>query len=367
MNSAPRLEALRRRLREEDVAAAIIIRSANVTYITGMDHIDDEEDPHIAVVTAESAILYTDSRYVEVAGAQSDDSEWQVEEPAYPSVPAIAGRLQATLTAAERVAVENTIPYRSYAKWADALTGRELLASDDWVERIRVVKDADEISRIAKAQSIADEAWAYLLGWIAQGKTERECALELDFAMRRLGAEAVGFATIVASGPNGSKPHAVPGDRKLQRGDLVTFDFGAKVGGYHSDMTRTIGIGEVSDSHRVIYETVLAANRAGLAAVRAGAAGTAVDKAARDIIEAAGMGQYFGHGTGHGVGLSIHEHPGVSPRSDWTLEAGSVVTVEPGIYVPGETGARIEDLVVVTEDGANVLSASPRDLVLIDR
>lgn len=367
MNSAPRLEALRRRLDEENLAAAIVTRSANVTYLTGMDHIEDEEDPHVVVVTANSATLYTDSRYEEVASAQAEHTEWQVLQPAYPYVPHVCERLRSSLPSSAKVGVESSMSYRTFTEWSASLAPLEVAATSEWVERIRVIKDEDEIARIARAQSIADEAWAYLLGWLAAGKTEREAAIELDFAMRRLGADTVGFPTIVAGGPNGSKPHAVPGDRAMVRGDLVTFDFGAKVGGYHSDMTRTVAIGEVSDANRAIYDTVLAANRAAVEAVTAGVAGSAVDKAARDIIDDAGMGGYFGHGTGHGVGLAIHEFPYASPRSDWTLESGMVVTVEPGIYVPGEAGVRIEDLVVVTGGGPRVLSTSPRDLHVVDR
>lgn len=368
MNSDARLAAIRERLEREKAAALIVTRSTNVTYVTGMDGIDDEEDPHVVVITRGEAILYTDSRYDEVARGQAIGTPWQVRRPEYPYVASVSADIAQLVAGVDgAVLIEDSVPHRSYLEWEAKLSPLTVAASDGWVERVRVVKDAGEIERIARAQSIADEAWAYLLGWMQAGRTEREAAMELDFAMRRLGADTVGFPTIVASGPNGSRPHAVPGDRAFQRGDLVTFDFGAKVGGYHSDMTRTIAVGELSDAHAQMYETVRVANQAGINAVRAGVAGAAVDRAARDVIEGAGMGEHFGHGTGHGVGLAIHEFPYVSPRSEWTLEAGMVVTVEPGIYVPEDAGVRIEDLVVVTAEGSRVLSVAPRDLHVVDR
>lgn len=362
-----RLELLRACMGVDQVAAAIITRSANVSYITGFDGLDDHEDPHVAVVTTSSATLFTDSRYDEVAAAQAADTGWRVERPAYPYIDSVADRVRQQIGSHAAVAVEDTVAHRVFAAWSKALHPLTVRPTDGWIERIRATKDAVEIDRITRAQAIADEAWSHMLGWLSVGQTEREAAMELEFALRRLGADSVAFPSIVASGPNGSRPHAIPGERAFERGDLVTFDFGAKVDGYHSDMTRTVAIGEVSDARRHIYDTVLAANRAGVRAVRAGATGAEVDAAARDVISAAHMGEYFGHGTGHGVGLAVHEHPSIAPRSEWVLEAGMVITVEPGIYVPGEAGVRIEDLVVVTDDGAQVLSASPRELYVVDR
>lgn len=361
MSVRDRLQRLRGRLRGEGVDALIVSRAVNVAYLTGSTAVLDHEDPHVVVVTASSATLYTDTRYAEVAERDTAGSEWAVQLAAWPAIPAIAGALADRGVA--KVAVEDTVQQRAYAQWQAALSGVEIVPADAWVERIRMVKDAAEIERIAAAQAVADEAFTVILQYIEPGRTERQVALELEMTLRRLGADALAFPSIVASGPNGSLPHAVPGDRVLARGDLVTLDFGALLDGYHSDMTRTVAIGEVAPELRTIYETVLAANRAGVAAVAAGVSGVDADRAARAVIEDAGFGHQFGHGTGHGVGLEIHEGPNLSPRAEGTLEPGMVVTVEPGIYVPGVGGVRIEDLLVVTEGGARVLSVSPRELI----
>ncbi|MDR3685741.1 MAG: M24 family metallopeptidase, partial [Coriobacteriia bacterium] len=218
--------------------------------------------------------------------------------------------------------------------------------------------------RIDAAQQITDAAFDHLLaGVLRPGVSERDVALELEFFMRRAGSQGVAFDPIVASGPNAAKPHANPSERLLTEGDFVVLDFGARVGGYCADMTRTVVIGSSSDRHREIYDAVLTANAAGTAAVCPERTGSEIDRAAREVIAQRGFGEYFGHGLGHGVGLEIHELPGLGPRSELRVPLGSVVTVEPGIYVPGFGGVRIEDLVVVDESGARVLTRSTKDLL----
>jgi Xaa-Pro aminopeptidase len=241
--------------------------------------------------------------------------------------------------------------------------GGEVVPASGWVEGARCVKDAEEIELIAQAQALADAAFADILGSIRAGRTEREVALELEYAMRRAGSDGVAFPLIVASGPNSALPHAGVTDRVIERGDFVKLDFGARVGGYRSDMTRTVVVGAASPRHRQIYEGVRLANEAGIDAVAAGRTGIEVDAEARAVLDRLGIEGAFRHGLGHGVGLDVHEGPSLSPKGERALESGMVVTVEPGVYVPGFGGVRIEDLVVVEAGGCRVLSTAPKELI----
>lgn len=227
-----------------------------------------------------------------------------------------------------------------------------------------MVKEPAEIERIRAACHIADDALASLLPRLGSGISERAFALELEVAMRERGADGNSFDPIVASGPNGAKPHARPGDRVVERGELVVIDFGCVVDGYCSDMTRTVSVGEPSPEARRMWEVVHDAQAAGRDAVAAGVEAAAVDRVCRDIITAAGWGEAFAHGTGHGVGIEIHEDPRVSQASSATLLAGHIVTVEPGVYLPGIGGVRLEDTVAVTEGGCDPLTAFPKHLVV---
>ncbi|MFN8112353.1 MAG: aminopeptidase P family protein [Solirubrobacterales bacterium] len=236
----------------------------------------------------------------------------------------------------------------------------ELVATEDLLTDLRRVKDEAEIEAIAAAAALTDEVYAWIEEQGLSGRTEREVALAAEQQMRELGAEGPSFPAIVASGPNGALPHAVPGDRVIERGEYVTIDMGAIVDGYCSDCTRTLVEGDPDPAQKQVYDLVLASQLAALEAVRAGANGRAVDAISREPIAEAGYGERYGHGLGHGVGIDVHEPPRLSKRSDDTLLAGDVVTVEPGIYIPGEFGVRIEDLVVVTEDGYRNLSSRPK-------
>jgi Xaa-Pro aminopeptidase len=242
----------------------------------------------------------------------------------------------------------------------------ELVAVKGLVENMRVVKDEHEIELIAAATKIADAALESLLQHGLEGRTERELALTLEHDMRLRGAESPSFDSIVAAGPHGALPHATPRDVKVERGQLVVLDWGAKAGGYCSDCTRTVAVGEPGPEAREAYELVLGAQQVGLDEVRAGGNGKEIDKAVRDIIYGAGHEGHYGHGLGHGVGLEIHEAPTLSFRSDDTLLAGMVVTVEPGVYLPGKFGIRIEDLVVVGEGGIGILTQIPKALRIVD-
>jgi Xaa-Pro aminopeptidase len=262
----------------------------------------------------------------------------------------------------QSLAVESSLPFDMVQRVRDLLP-IETTPVADWVEVLRCTKDQAEIGRVSAAQDLTDDAFDHILEFMSEGMTETQIALELEFYMRSNGSEGVAFPPIVASGPNSALPHAHPGTRRVARGDFLKMDFGARVGGYCADMTRTIVIGAADDRQREIYATVLAANLAGIAAVRPGLPGRDIDAAARSVIAAAGFAENFGHGLGHGVGLEVHEQPGLGARSEGLVPLGSVVTIEPGVYVPGFGGVRIEDLVVVEKAGPHVLTRSTKELI----
>ena len=360
MNSAPRLEALRTRLGSDDARAVAVVRPANVAYLTGFEGVFDGEEAHIALVTTAAALLFTDSRYATALQAAAQGTPWEIVVVRDEMRQAVCARAQQL--GAEWLGVEASVAHSAFESFS-ACFGGSVESVSDWVETIRCVKEPAEVERIAAAQELTDRAFAHILGALAPGRAERDIALELEFFMRKEGSEGVAFSPIVASGPNSAKPHATVTHRELQSGDFVKLDFGARVDGYCADMTRTVVVGTASERQREIYSAVHDANLAGIAAVRGDVAGKAVDGAARGVIDARGFGEYFTHGLGHGVGMEVHELPRVGPRATGELPAGSVITIEPGIYVPDFGGVRIEDLVVVEPDGARVLTASPKSLI----
>ena len=237
---------------------------------------------------------------------------------------------------------------------------------DTWLCEQRAVKSEQEVKSILQAQALCEQGFSHILSHIRAGMTEREIALELEFYVRKLGAERTAFDFIVVSGKNTSLPHGIPTDKAVQKGDFITMDFGAVGDGYCSDMTRTVALGSVSEKQKTVYDTVLKAQKAALAQLRHGISCSDADAAARDVITAAGYGQYFGHATGHGVGVQIHEQPTLSPRaSQKTLVTGNVVTVEPGIYIEQQFGVRIEDMVWITADGCRNLTSCPKELIYL--
>ena len=241
----------------------------------------------------------------------------------------------------------------------------ELVAAGGLVEQLRAIKDEGELGKLRAAARLADEALTDALSRGLAGRTEKDFALDLEFTMRRMGAEAVSFPPIVAGGAHGALPHAEPRDAVIEEGTLVVVDWGAQLDGYASDCTRTYATGELDPRDEEIYNLVLEAQIASLDAIRPGLTGREVDAVARDIIEAAGHGEHFGHGLGHGVGLAVHEGPRLSKQGDAELVTGNVVTVEPGVYVPGAVGVRIEDLVVLTPDGCEILTSLPKELQIV--
>ena len=349
-----KLTELRKRLHEKELDVLLVSGGDNRRYLSGFTG-----SAGTLAVTADAAILMTDFRYIEQATGQAPDFQVRRYDDFLETLQEVLNEYDC-----HRVGFESdVVSYAQHAKWQENISGVEWIPASGLVEALRMVKTEAELSKMEKAAAIADTAWAELLPKMKPGVTERDLALELEFLMRRKGADGLAFDIILAGGPNGALPHAVPGDRPLQDGDLVVMDFGARYGGYRSDMTRTVVIGKACQRTRALYNTVLEAQLAALTAVKPGKTGIEVDQVARDLITEAGYGDQFGHGLGHGVGLAIHEEPRLSPKGDTVLQPGMAVTVEPGIYVPGFGGVRIEDLVVVTDTGCRVLTHSTKELL----
>jgi Xaa-Pro aminopeptidase len=362
VNTQPRLASLRQRLADEEAGAALITQRVNMLYLTGFEGVIDSGVNAACVVTAEGARFYTDARYSEAAVGAAEGTPWEVrlqKESLY-----IELCCELRREGVETVVMEASAPYGRFKFISEQFAGNVQVV-EQWVEEIREVKERAEIERIERAAALTDRAFDHVLGMLAPGLSEIEVALEIEFFMRRNGSEGVAFEPIVASGPNSARPHAMPSDRRLQAGDLVVMDFGSKVGGYCSDMTRTVVIGKANDRQRELYEAVLAANLAAIAGLRAGMSGSEVDLIARDVLTQRGLGEHLAHGVGHGVGLAVHELPSLGARSREAVRGGSVVTIEPGVYIPGFGGARIEDLVHVDEAGARLLSHAAKEMIEI--
>jgi Xaa-Pro aminopeptidase len=356
--SAARLEALQQKVAERELGALLVSNLVNVRWLTGFTGSNGA-----AVVGTAAPRFVTDFRYLTQSAAQLDPVwEREIETDLLKRVieglpdgadgPLRLGFDDAHLSVRQHAQIERLIEERAI----------ELVAAGGIVEELRAIKDAAEIDRIRAAAKLADEAFEEVVGAGIVGRTERDVALDLEIAMRRRGAEGASFAPIVAAGEHGALPHAVPRDVPIPPGTLVVIDWGAQLDGYASDCTRTVATGELDPRDRAVYDTVLAAQEAALAAVRAGPTGQEVDAVARAIIDGAGHAEHFGHGLGHGVGMEVHEGPRLSKQGKDPLRAGNIVTVEPGIYVPGAVGVRIEDLVAVTADGCEVLNGLPKEL-----
>ena len=359
MDVSARLGRLRQSL--VDTAALLVTSLTNIRYLTGFTG-----SAGLLFVLPGEVVLLTDGRYavqateqLTAAGVAAEVVVARATEQAERARQIVAPHTLANLGL--EAAHVSWARQRSFA--ADWFPGLDLLPTVNVVEDLRRVKDAGELARLAAAATIADEALARVRPQLAHGPTEEAFGRTLDFEMRELGASGPSFETIVASGPNAAMPHHRPGSRTIQTGEPIVLDFGARVDGYCSDMTRTVWVDRVShpDLRRAV-DVVLASQAAGVASVRAGVACQEVDRACREVIADAGWADYFVHGTGHGVGLDIHEAPSVAATSTDTLAAGQVVTVEPGVYLPGLGGVRIEDTVVVTEDGCRPLTSTPKDL-----
>ena len=362
MDVASRLGRLQARFGDAGCDALVVTNLTNVRYLCGFTG-----SAGTLLVRGSDAVLFTDGRYATQSVEQltaAGVSDVQVE---IGGVPEQRAALAKAVSGSGRVGLEaGHATWGAQRSYADSFgAGIDLVATEGLVEGLRRVKDAGELARIEAACRIADVALASVLKTLLELPTERDFGIELDFAMRRLGAADVSFETIVASGPNGAKPHARPSDRRVAAGELVVLDFGALVDGYHSDMTRTVCVGEPATPRLSEIDAVVrGAQAAGVDAVQAGVGARDVDDVCRSFIADAGFGDKFVHGTGHGVGLDIHEFPILGQTATASLEAGFVVTVEPGVYLPDEGGVRIEDSVVVTADGCRRLTNAPKDLVI---
>ncbi|MBR5540067.1 MAG: aminopeptidase P family protein [Clostridia bacterium] len=354
-----RLERLGRFLPADDTAALITAKH-HIDYLTGFP----SGDSHL-LVTREKSYFLTDFRYIELAKQRVTGAECRMVSRIGEAICEIAQHhgLQRILLEASRTTLSAAERWRMQVADITFDGSGEL---DGWLSDMRAIKDEYEVSKILQAQALAEEGFEYILEHIREGMTEREIALELEFFIRKRGAQRAAFQFIVVSGANSSLPHGIPTDKPVQRGDFLTMDFGAVVDGYHSDMTRTVAVGAVSDEQRHVYETVLNAQLATLGVLQDGLPCVEADAAARRVIENAGYGECFGHATGHGVGMQVHEEPRLSAAAgDARLKAGNVVTVEPGIYLEGRFGVRIEDMALIERGGCRNLTKSPKELLLI--
>lgn len=354
---AERIEKIRKALPEN--SAALVTNEADCYYLSGFLRSEG-----MVLITKNSACLFVDFRYIEAAKAACKEI----------TVRLTSDFLQDICTVLKDESVNTVFVQSNYVTLAEtekmqsAFEGIEVSTAID-IDRLigdmRAVKSAEEISLIKSAQDITDRAFTYILSKIQPGKTEREIALDLEFFMRKEGSEGTAFDTICVSGKNSSKPHGVPSGKAIENSDFLTLDFGAMIGGYRSDMTRTVCIGKPTDKMITVYNTVLKAQTEAIKAVKSGVVCKDIDKVARDIIDSAGFKGAFGHGLGHSVGIDIHENPSFNTRCETLTKPGMVITVEPGIYLENEFGVRIEDMIIVTENGCEDITKSQKQLITI--
>jgi Xaa-Pro aminopeptidase len=360
MDHAGRRSRAADRVADLGLDTLLVTSLVHVRYLTGFTG----SNGALLVGADGAATFATDFRYVEQSGRELPDVALLVDRRSATAL------VHAAVAAGQggRVRLGFEAEHLTVAEHADlalAAPTADLVGTRGLVEQLRVVKDEDEVAALRAACAVGDRALAGLLPTLRPGLTEVEVGHALEDLMRVHGAEAPAFDTIVASGPNGALPHHRPGPRALERGDLLTLDFGARVLGYHADMTRTVAVGVPAAWQRELYDVVAAAQRAGRHALTPGVPLADLDAAARSVVEVAGYGPQFGHGLGHGVGLEIHEAPLVGPGAAGTLDAGSPVTVEPGVYLPGRGGVRIEDTLVVRDGGAELLTTSSKELLVV--
>ena len=352
-----RVQKLRELMKAKEIDGFLVTSPYNLRYLTNFTGTTG-----LAVITLEKAFFVTDFRYTEQAASQAQGFE--IVKNAGPIFDEVA-----TLCETENINAlafeESFVSFAEYSVLEEIIEESALVPVSGMIESLREVKDEAEVAIIKKACEIADNAFAHILTKIKPGMTEIEVANELDFFMRSQGATGVSFDTIVASGVRSAMPHGVASSKVIEQGDLITIDFGCYYEGYVSDMTRTFAIGDPGEKLKEIYHIVLDAQLKVLEAAKAGMTGVELDAVARDHITACGYGEAFGHSTGHGIGLEIHEGPNVSFRAEKAFVSGNVITNEPGIYLPGIGGVRIEDDMLVTETGIEVLTHSPKELIIL--
>lgn len=350
-----RLEKLRALLKESHLQAALFYKPENRFYISGF-----KGSSGYVLVTEDDQYLITDFRYTIQAKAECPDFKVIETSEKNTLYMILSDKVR------ERLGFEDDFMSVEFFSLLSSKIEAELVPMKHLISTLRIIKDDAEVRAIEEAQAIADRCFDHLLTFIKPGMTEKQVYLELLTKMRALGAENESFQAIVASGVRGALPHGIASEKVIERGEMLTLDFGCILNKYCSDMTRTICVGRANDKQREIYQTVLKAQEAALEAIRPGMSCKTLDSIARDIITEAGYGQYFGHSLGHGVGIEVHEGPRIAQLSTDTLEAGMIITDEPGIYIEDFGGVRIEDIILVTENGYKVLSKSPKQLIELD-
>lgn len=375
--SLPRLTQLRTACADADIRTFFVRDTSNITWLTAFDNVFDDESAHALLVTPHDAVLHTDSRYSEAARAAAvaegviavDDT--RIAHAAFVANAFAARHAQQPAAEADAVVlgIEDSMTLAGYRAledaFADAPARPRLRETSDFILDLRAVKDSSEIARMKAAQAITDAAFAHIIEYMRPGMTERAVQIELENFMLRHGAEGLAFSSIVATGANGASPHAIPGQTVLEAGQCVVLDFGARAHGYCSDMTRTVFLGDPCPRLRAAYEAIRSANEQVEAALRPGVTGKAMHELAEQVLAEHGFAGKMGHGLGHGVGIDIHEQPVLSPRNENPLVTGNVVTVEPGVYLAGEFGMRLEDCGVLTSDGFEVFTQSTHDMVVL--
>ena len=352
------LKRIQQALKEQNVPGILLLSPEARFFATGF-----ASSAGVTLITRSSGYLLTDFRYVEAAEKSTSDYEvcMVTAEKGY------AVWLQQILEKNKIRQLgfeEKSVTVAEFSFYQRRLPV-ELRPMQQLVDTLRAVKQREELNAICESQAITEKAFDHILGEIRIGMTEREVAARLTYALLHDGAEEMAFQPIVVSGPNSSLPHGVPGDRALQEGDFLTMDFGARRKGYCADMTRTVALGHATSEMSKIYDLVLQAQMAGIAAARAGIPGKIIDQAGRAVIEAAGYGSFFGHGFGHGLGIEVHENPGASATEETILPAGQIISAEPGVYLPGRFGVRIEDILLLTETGCENLTHAPKQLLIL--
>ena len=355
--------------KEQGLDALMVRDTSNIHWLTAFENVFDDEQAHALVIAENGAILHTDSRYANAAVAAAQLSAGTVEvDDARETHAAFARRVLVPEGEQPQglLGFEDSITYAEYGKLVETFGDKACLKpTNGLVLWMRAVKDVFEIERLCAAQAITDAAFSHITGFMRPGMTEREVQIELEDFMLRHGAESLAFRSIVAAGPHGADPHAVPSDARLEAGQCVVMDFGAKAYGYCSDMTRMVFLGEPDDELRRAYDVLREANERVEAMLRPGVTGKEAHELAEQVLADGGFAGKMGHGLGHGVGLDIHEEPCLNTRNDKPLEIGNVVTVEPGIYMPGRFGMRLEDCGVITEDGFTAFTSLGHEMTVI--
>lgn len=365
---AGRVERLRALMAERGYDAVILRNNPDLRWLTGAERTFDDEVAHTAFVTADGQWLHTDSRYAntfrERLGA---DTPWVIDEEIVSAAAWAAERARATRSRV--VAVEDTCDLAFFDAFNQAMSELSIACLTPRMHSdicdLRMVKDAEEVELMRHAQSITDAAFTHICGFIKPGMTEQQIRVELENYMFNHGADSLAFGSIIATGANGANPHAQPGQTVVKKGDMIVMDYGCTVADYHSDMTRTVCVGEPSDEQRHVYDVVRQAHEECAAMARAGVIGKDVYDHSVKVISDAGYGDFYKHGLGHGVGVEIHEEPNFNRRNTEPIPAGAVITIEPGIYLPGKFGIRLEDFGLVTEDGYVPFTESPHELTVI--